>query len=124
MGTPRATVHCGQDPLGSAVWAGDTTAVDPTLSEPLHVAREESRYACYAATLLEGIWHSEIPADLSGEEVGNLGVTRYRFHGPVLGITPERVRTTFALEVAPVPPEVPEQAGALHLIETVVRSAS
>ena len=80
--------------------------------------------ACYAATLLEGIWHSEIPADLPSEEVGDLGVPRYSFYRPVLGITPERVRTTFALEVAPVPPEVPEQRGAVHLIETVVRSAS
>ena len=34
MGTPRATVHCGQDPLGSAVWAGDTTAVDLRYRSP------------------------------------------------------------------------------------------
>jgi hypothetical protein len=46
MGTPRATVHCGQGPVGPAAWAGDTTAVDPTLSEILRFAREESRYAC------------------------------------------------------------------------------
>jgi hypothetical protein len=80
--------------------------------------------ACYAATLFKGVRKSKVPADLPSKQVGDLGVSREGFHDPGLGITPQRMRTTFALEVAAVPPNVPQQRGALHLIETVVRSAS
>jgi len=73
---------------------------------------------------LKGIRDTEVPAGFPGEEIGDFSVSGNGLDNPGLRITPQRVGTTFALEVAPVPPEVPEQRGALHLIETVVRSAS
>jgi hypothetical protein len=46
------------------------------------------------------------------------------FHGSRLGIAPERMGAPFSFEIATVAPQVSEQRGALHLRETVVRSAS
>lgn len=54
-------------------------------------ARRSAANACYAATLLEGIGHAEIPADLPSEEVRDLGVSGDSFHGAGLRIAPQRM---------------------------------
>lgn len=53
--------------------------------------------------------HRQLAANLSGQQIGHLGVSRDRLHGASYWIGPERVSPTLALEIAAMPPKVLEQ---------------
>lgn len=65
----------------------------------------------------------QIAADLFGKEIGNFAVSRNGLYGASTWIAPQGVRSAFALEVATVTPEVPNQGTALHDTVTVSRAA-
>ena len=58
-------------------------------------------------------------ADFLGQFIGNLGVPGDGFDVAGLGIAPEGMRAAFALEIASLPAQVPEQGLPFHRTVTI-----
>jgi hypothetical protein len=74
--------------------------------------------------LLANFRYRKATTNFSGKAVGNFRVTRNCFDTAGAWVCPQRVRTSFALKVATVPPKMLEQRAPFHLTVTVSRIAS